>query len=259
MGRHHRTGRGWVVAVLLLGAGGVQAALTPYTVNGVDLVYDDDFTPVGASTPGLTWTADANLFQTQYDADNTVVNQIIAAVPSIIHSGTPSPYPITVADFDTTTGGMSWFGAMAWAEWLGSINYGGANDWRLWSPGSDPICQGFNCTASELGHLYYTEGHLTAGSPITDSTALTEVFDHLQNDTYWSGEEFMSWDMLHAWVLFDVGSQGPAGKNNLRLNYAWAVRPGQIANNTQPIPTLSVWGLGLLGLLLAGLARARMG
>ena len=68
--------KAWALALTvgLLGAGSAaQAALTAETLGGVDVVCDDDYTPVGASSPGLIWTADANLFKTQYDADNTVV------------------------------------------------------------------------------------------------------------------------------------------------------------------------------------------
>ena len=58
-----KTWQGMAAAGLLLAGGGAQAALVPYTANGVDLVYDDDYTPVGAAQPGLTWVADANPVQ----------------------------------------------------------------------------------------------------------------------------------------------------------------------------------------------------
>ncbi|MFZ4703951.1 MAG: hypothetical protein ACOYMG_28230 [Candidatus Methylumidiphilus sp.] len=53
---------------------------------------------------------------------------------------------------------MNWTGANAWAA---GLNVGGFTGWRLPTAlnadGSGP-CSGYNCTNSELGHLYYTEG-----------------------------------------------------------------------------------------------------
>lgn len=254
--------KAWALALTvgLLGAGSAaQAALTAETLGGVDVVCDDDYTPVGASSPGLIWTADANLFKTQYDADNTVVDQIIAAVPTITDSN--GPHTVVAGDFNTTDGRMTWFGAMAWAQWLGSIAYGGANDWRLWSAlngdGSGP-CFGANCINSELGHLFFTEGGLTQGDAITSSTALTDVFTNMQVLSYWSGTEIATFPVV-AWDFnTGTGDQFNGVKDN--QDYGWAVRPGQCraAPPPQPIPAISVWGLGVLSLLLMVLARARL-
>ncbi len=108
--------------------------------------------------------ADANLFKTQYDADNTTVTKIINDIGSI--TGGNGVHTLVAGDFNTGNGRMTWWGAMAWAEWLGNEGYGGANDWGLWSAlnsdGSEP-CNGANCTDSDLGHLNYIEGGLTAG------------------------------------------------------------------------------------------------
>jgi hypothetical protein len=122
------------LAVGLLSLGSLShAGLMSDTVNGAVLVFDDD---LGAS--GTTWTADANLFKTQFDgytgSYSSLVAEITDLVPTITHTGTvtyPSPYTIMASDFNTSDGRMSWFGAMAWVEWLGIIGYGGANDWRL--------------------------------------------------------------------------------------------------------------------------------
>jgi hypothetical protein len=70
---------GLVGLVLLGAAGAASATLTAYTVNGVDLVYDDDL--------DLTWLADANLFLTQYQADTSILGDILAEVPTVTHSG----------------------------------------------------------------------------------------------------------------------------------------------------------------------------
>lgn len=64
----------------------------------------------------LVWTQDANLFKTQYDADNGIVTDIINTVGSV------DGHTLVAGDFNTTSGSMTWWGAMAWADWL---DYGG--------------------------------------------------------------------------------------------------------------------------------------
>lgn len=234
----------WQLALAagLLGVGSLaQAGLIPYTSNGAALVFDDDY-----GTDGLTWTGDANLFKTQYDADNTVVDQIIAAAPTVTDSN--GPRNILASDFNTGTGQMNWWGAMAWAKWLGIIGYGGADNWRLWSAldsdGTGP-CSGFNCTDSELGHLFYGEGGLSAFDAINDSAALTAVFTNMQDFSYWSGTEYAPVPVRAWYFRTDVGVQGVDGKV---VQYSgWAVRPGQVA--AAPLPgTAVLMALGLFGL-----------
>jgi len=226
-----KTWQRMTAAGLLMVGGGAQAALVAYQANGADLVYDDDYTPVGASSPGLTWTADANLFKTQYVADNTVVDQIIAAVPTVTDSN--GDHPVVASDFNTTDWRMTWRGATAWVEWLGIIAYGGADDWRLWSAlnddGSGPCGPAYDCADSEVGHLFYDEGNLTARQNITSSITLTGIFMNVQNTGYWSGTESSA---SGGWYFITSdGSQSYTSKG--LLNHAWAVRPGQI---TAPPP-----------------------
>jgi hypothetical protein len=193
-----------------------------YTANGVDLVYDDDYTPVGASSPGLTWTADANL----------------AATETFGVSG-------ILAD-----GRMDWNTAQEWIAAMNAAGYGGASDWRLWSAlnsdGTGPCGPAFNCTDSELGHLFYVEGGLNALDAINDSAALTAVFTNMEDSLYWSGTEFAP-DPFNAWVfLTGRGRQGLVNKDG--QHYGWAVRPGgQVA--AAPLPgTAVLMALGLFGL-----------
>jgi hypothetical protein len=235
---------GLVLGAVLLGLGGAaQAALMAYTSDGEDLVLDGQ---------GLTWTADANLFRTQYLADNDVVNKITTAVPTITHLG--GTRNIVAADFNTTSGQMKWFGAMAWAEWLGIIGYGGADDWRLWE--ADPSCGvAFYCTGSELGHLYYTEGVLSQGSLITSSPTLnadafptTGVFTNLQNSFYWSGTQYAP-SPDGAWG-FGTGNGPQDVGNKVSHLYGWAVRSGQV-----PVPLPATGFLMALGLMALGAGR----
>lgn len=47
---------------------------------------------------------------------------------------------------------MSWLDAKAWSA---SLNIGGITGWRL--PTADISCSGYNCSTSEMGHLFYDE------------------------------------------------------------------------------------------------------
>jgi hypothetical protein len=205
-------------AGLLLLTVGAHAGLMAYQANGVDLVYDDDYTPTGASAPGLTWTADANLAASE-------------------------TFGVTGID---ANGIMTWDKALEWIDAMNMANYAGVNDWRLWSAlnrnGSGP-CSEFDCTDSELGHLFYIEGGLSASDMITSSTVLTDVFTNMQDNVYWSDTEFFVSD---AWYFgTDVGDQSNFSKGN--QVYVWAVRPGQVA--AAPLPgTAMLMALGLLGL-----------
>ncbi|MFP4075135.1 MAG: hypothetical protein ACLFTD_01410, partial [Halochromatium sp.] len=77
----------------------------------------------------LTWLQDANLFKTQSAGGNTAVRDaIISDIGSITHAG--GTHTLTTSDFDLNNGDMTWWGAVAWAQWL---DYGGWDDWRLWS------------------------------------------------------------------------------------------------------------------------------
>jgi hypothetical protein len=226
-----------------------QAGLISYTSGGVDLVYDDD--------RDLTWVADPNLFKTQYDADNTTVNQIISDIGTVTDGN--GSHNLVAGDFNTVTGGMTWWGAMAWAEWLGNVDYGGANDWGLWSAlNSDSTgpCFFFNCTDSDLGHLYYTEGGLAAGQSITTSTELNNHFTNLQPFEHWSGTELAS-NPGRAWSFrTDNGNQGDGLGNKVNQFHGWAVRSGQVA--AVPLPATGLlMALGLVGLIVG--CRAKKG
>jgi hypothetical protein len=239
--------RGVAAGVLLLVGGGAQAGLMAYERNGVQLVYDD--------VQDLTWMRDANLFKTQYDADNTVVADIIAAVPTITSGdGTHS---VVSGDFNTGNGSMSWYGAMAWAEWLGRIDYAGADDWRLFA--AEPSCGfNYNCTDNELGHLFYMEGGLSAGDSILADPPgiLDDYFDNMQSFVYWSGTEYAP-SPGFAWFFGTLeGGQGAIDK--FYRNYGWAVRPGQIAAAEAPLPgTALLMALGFGAMTVLRRARRR--
>ena len=60
-------------------------------------------------------------------------------------------------------------GLMNWAaanSWVAGLTIGGVSGWRL--PTADPSCVGaFNCTGSEMSHLFYSE---LGGAAVKSST-----------------------------------------------------------------------------------------
>jgi hypothetical protein len=125
-------------------------------------------------------------------------------------------------------------------------------NWRLASAynidGSGP-CSGYNCTQSEMGHLYYVDLGNTAGA-LTN----TGIFQNIQAGHYWLGEP-------NFWYFnWATGVQGYAD-----CMYVWPVLDGDVANltnyllyNPNDIPepsTIILLSAGILG--LAGLRRKR--
>lgn len=221
-----------------------QAALVSFTgVGGVGLVY--------SSVSDVTWTQDANLFKTMYDADNSLVSRIIDLGP-IFNDPARISQTVHESDFDTSNGRMNWWGAKGFAIYLNSINYGGSSQWRL--PNSNAI-QGFDRTAgNEFGQLFFSELDGKAGFSLPD----TGFFNNEQFFAYWTNREGIqgSPDLgLKAWVVVTEGD-GVGGLHYTRFKfyqyYAWLVSPGEVA--AVPVPG-AVWlfGSGLAGWL--GLKR----
>lgn len=220
-----------------LTAPNAQAALTSYytAVGNIPVVY--------SSVSNVTWTQDANLFKTMYDADNSLISQIASVTPSY-NDPAHGLQSIDVGDFHISDGRMSWWGGLAFTNYLNIINYGGSSQWRLPSAGANPQF-GFNQTGSELGQLFYSELGGTAGNSIPN----TPTFNNEQSYAYWLATEYAP-APLNAWSFNTVGGlQDVNGKlNQGNLVYAWAVSPGQVP--TIPIPgALWLMGSGLIGLL----------
>src|SRR5947209_2856318 len=85
--------------------------------------------------------------------------------------------------FDTFVNQLNFVGGLI-------VHFNGTvyDDWRVPAT-DDQTCFGYNCTTSEMGHLYYTELGNSAGGPL----AHTGPFQHLTGPflplgaDYWSG------------------------------------------------------------------------
>jgi hypothetical protein len=218
---------------LLIGATSfnANAVLTSFIGAGnVGLVY--------SSVSNVTWTQDANLFKTMYDADNSLISQIASVTPSY-NDPLWGVQTIDVGDFSISSGRMTWWGGLAFTHYLNSINYGGSSQWRLPSAGANPQ-SGFN--VGELGQLFYSE----LGGTRDNSIPNTPTFNNEQSFWYWLAEGYAPFPHV-AW-LFDTGIGAQAISVKSEQYFAWAVSPGQVA--AVPVPG-AVWLMGsaLIGLL----------
>jgi hypothetical protein len=205
--------------------GTAQAALID---RGNGLIYDDVL--------DVTWLHDANYAQT-------------------------SGYHVS--------GRMSWFDSMAWAA---GLEYGGYDDWRLPTTAQpDSSCSeqinpdawyGYGCTGSEVGYMFSTNLGGMARSSIlsaSDPNGYLDLFDNLHASPYWSGTTVSSDTEpgpYAAWYFSTSDGYQDYARKSSPVNYAWAVRSGDVA--VVPVPgTALLLGTGLAGLLGVGRQQRR--
>lgn len=146
---------------------------------------------------------------------------------------------LNITWYDFSRPGSSQFLVNSWEEqltWVSnlSVNFGGKvyNDWRLPSalnPDGTGPCSGYNCTQSELGHLYYVE----LGHHAFDNFIDNGVFDYLWSGPYFSGTE----DQGLVWI-FHTADGSQSVQSQYGAYYAIAVREGDVGNQaTVPIPS----------------------
>lgn len=254
-----------LAGAILLTVTHAHATLTNYTANGQEVVY--------SSVSDVTWTKDANLLGSMFASQgfDTVVNAIIAASPTITYMpNTFSPsgtYSLSRSDFRSNgNGSVSWFGALAFINYLNSIKYAGTSQWRL--PTVATSSRGYNTSfngtvaGDELVELFYSElgskgafdidGNRTVGKyGISDPD---QKFENVRKDNFWTSTEANIPDFDTTWILdADDGEQGYSLKN--RQYFVWAVSPGRIG--VVPEPESVAMLLAGLGLVVNVLRRRR--
>lgn len=162
-------------------------------------------------------------------------------------------------------------GLMTWSQattWAAGLTVGGFSGWRLPTTlqPSDPACSyqvpgaggwssGYNCTGSEMGHLFYNElGGVATNSILTTHNANLSLFQNLQSNIYRSGTVYAPNNLNDStWYFYFSNGDQNAYLKTYNM-YAMAVRPGDVA--AVPAPA-AAWllGSGLIG--LAGVARKR--
>ncbi|MCX7112414.1 MAG: PEP-CTERM sorting domain-containing protein [Proteobacteria bacterium] len=193
---------------------------------GGQAVYDTD--------RNITWLADANYAQTSgYDND----------------------------------GLMNWNAANAWAT---SLNIGGYTGWRLPTTlqpdtscsGQFPASYGYNCTGSELGHLFYSElGGVANQLILFTHNSNFDLFTNVQSAAYWSGTVYAP-NPLTTWgfTTWD-GNQSYGYFKDYSFSYqSWAVRSGDVDGGVGTVPEPGmIWLFGAGVLAWSGSRTRRRG
>ncbi|MFJ5445867.1 PEP-CTERM sorting domain-containing protein [Methylobacillus methanolivorans] len=234
-----------LVSALFLSSFSAHAELSSYNQNGVELVY--------SSVSDVTWTKDANLFKTMYDADNSLISKIAAATTS--YNDSYFGYrTLDKRDFNTTYGIASWWGGQAFVGYLNSISYGGSNQWYL--PTVVNNVSGINLptngtvTGDEFAELFYQELGGIGWNSIPD----TAIFDNENSWVFgfWSGTEHEV-ATYRAWGFDSRSGFQNSNRNKDFQRYIWAVTPGQVTT----VPEASTYAMLLAGLTALGLAIRR--
>lgn len=169
----------------------------------------------------------------------------------------------------SASGTMNWNTAQRWIAGMNAYNNGtgwlGYNDWRLPTTlQPDASCNGqsgsvfswgYNCTGSEMGHLFYNE----LGGSLTSSDPDLALFQNVQPRSYWSGTEYTDYSLhiVSAWYFSTgTGFQHRVSKDG--DSPAWAVRDGDSPVVTSPVSEPETYAMLLAGLgLLAFTAKRK--
>lgn len=155
-------------------------------------------------------------------------------------------------------GAMDWDSAKAWAD---QLVVGGYDDWRLpsaqHSAGGSVCGPAFDCTDSEMGHMFYDNWGATRGQDFFTGSDVANLalFSNVQAGPYWTGTDYAP-DPSSAWFFYTASTGGFQTYVSKRPPlFAVAVRSGDV-----PEPhSLALALLGLTALALAGKRRRPLG
>jgi hypothetical protein len=258
--------------------------LTVATSAKAELIAVDGGLGIYDTVNNVTWTSDANLMATQEASYSggpaAYVAAVIAASGGVVHD-TPNSifdpsgtYTLSMSDFSTTGGAMTWWGAQAWVHYLNVIDYGGSSQWALPTtvdsessvgypnglPGTTNSFANIPQSTGQLAQLFYGNLGQVPGSPIsiTHNSAYA-LFSNVptMDPFFWSGTEFSGYPEnlgYYAWSFdSDSGIQTGSGKN-FRY-YSLAVSAGELGS---PVPLPAAAWLLLSGLGGLNLMRRRL-
>lgn len=245
--------------VLCLVAGGhtTHASLVVSSASGVGVVH--------SSFSNVTWLQNANLLGSWISARgfDAVVNDIIAAVPTVTVSPSFSPVVHTVVpgDFRSDLGNLgraNFFGATAFIKYLNAISYGGHNQWRLPSANNgvytNPVLNSYT-KAGDFGQLYYDELGSSAGFGLQDPMG---IFANEQYAQYWSKwhPHGAPYDYIEAPYGFNVGRGDQDFLDITFPFYVWPVASGTLA----AVPEAGGWMMAVVSgtTMTAGLVFRRL-
>lgn len=157
-------------------------------------------------------------------------------------------YAVT-SGFDAD-GQMTWYQAASWIQSLNNSGFLGASGWRL--PRADATCgANYNCTTSEMGHLFYLElGGRSNESILAISNSSLGLFTGIRSGVYWSETVVPASDGDDARFDFNFRIGWQDGRPVTYASYAWAVHDGDIAAaSAVPLPSaFYMLGSGLITL-----------
>jgi len=256
--------QGWLIGLTVLLAMYSNTTKAALINAGSDFVVDTSLS--------LTWMRDGNLAKTLCDAADPVF------------TGWSSTVDDTPADICLANGAMTWADAEAWVARLNSVNYLGFSDWR--QPVAiqpDASCEaapayGFNCTGSELGHLFNISlanpNH--AGTGATGGAAGTGCgvggpvnmapdqclqnlagFQNVWSPFYWTGSTMVGIPVNAVSFSMARGEQQNGSKLTNR-SFVWLVRSGMVSVPSEAVPIAPVGFYFSMMLFLIYFARKKL-
>ena len=152
------------------------------------------------------------------------------------------------------TGRMIWSSAVVWAD---PLEFAGYSDWRL--PITDQCVQ-YNCTGSEMGHLFYVDFGGTSGTTVSAlSSSNLALFSNIAAADYWTATPSTLCGLPCGILAFGFFSGVQTTDAPQFTAFAWAVRDGDVVNVPEPSTILLLcFAIFCLGLFRRDLFAVRL-